>query len=261
MRDRSTFDVVRYAPAGRVRTMHPDGEDPGPDEDHPAELEGVLYGHFSVFDRWYEIDSMWEGHFLERVAPGAFAETFANDTQRCWFEHGYSAVLDRMSLGAVEVLTEDEIGAYYEVRLFSGLPQVFVEGLAAGEYGASFRMRILAETVDSDPGVSDHNPKGLPEVTIERVSCPEFGPVSIGASPYATANLRCGTDRFYDELRSRDADAWNRARAAAGLGTDRTVGADARGSAGGEQPPDPDRGRASVARLLAAGIPLRSTTK
>lgn len=245
LRDRSLFDVVRYAPAGAVRAT-PAGTEDGP--------EGVLFGHFSVFNRWYEIDSPWEGNFLERVAPGTFTQTFAEDTQRCWFQHGYSSILDKMSLGAIEALREDEVGAYYEVRLFGGLPQTLVEGLAAGEYGASFRMRILEETVNADPGVSADNPKGLPEVTIQRVSCPEFGPVSIGASPYATANLRCGTDDFYDALRSRDVDQWTRAARAAGLEIP-TVEASTEGAAGGDAAtPVPDRGRNNLARLLAAGI-------
>ncbi|HEU5085718.1 MAG TPA: HK97 family phage prohead protease [Acidimicrobiales bacterium] len=249
LRDRSTFDVVRYAPAGAVRAAE--------DADTAGGPEGVLYGHFSVFNRWYEIDSAWEGNFLERVAPGAFRETFAEDVQRCWFEHGYSTVLDRMSLGAIEQLREDKTGAYYEVRLFDGLPQALVEGLRAGEYGASFRMRILAETVNAEPGTSEHNPKGLPEVTIQRVRCPEFGPVSIGASPHATANLRSGTDAFYDQLRSRDAELWAHAARAAGIDQTSTVGAGTEGAADGDHQHGPDRGRAAIARLIAAGIPLK----
>lgn len=257
IRDRSGFDVVRYAPAGAVRAAE------GEETDGP---EGVLFGHFSAFNRFYEIDSPWEGNFLERIAPGTFAETFEQDVQRCWFEHGYSAILDRLSLGAIERLEEDKTGAYYEVRLFDGLPVAFVEGLRAGEYGASFRMRITGETIDSEPGVSEHNPKGLPEVTITSVRCPEFGPVSIGASPFATANLRCATDDYYEALRGRDLEAWARARTAAGLEQDLTVEADAEGAAGGDSSntpqPEPARARASISRLIDAGIsPYRSQSQ
>lgn len=248
LRDRSGFDVVRYAPAGVVRA------EPDPADDGPG--EGVLFGHFSVFNRWYEIDSPWEGNFMERVAPGTFGDTFEEDVQRCWFEHGYSAFLDHASLGRIETLTEDEVGAYYEVRLFNGLPEFFTDGLKAGEYGASFRMRITGEEINDEPGVSEDNPRGLPEVTITKVRCPEFGPVSIGASPFATANLRCGTDDFYEAMRGRDPEGWTRARIAAGL-TDHTVEAGTRGAAGGGSTPNPDRGRASIARLLTAGISLK----
>lgn len=232
VRNRSGFDVVRFAPTApqvRAEADEVEVEDP--------EREGVLFGHFSVFNRWYEIDSPWEGNFLERIAPGTFQETFADDVQRCWFEHGYSSTLDRHSLGSIETLREDGTGAYYEVRLFDGLPRYFVDGLAAGEYGASFRMRILSEEIKNDPGESDHNPKGLPEVTITQVRCPEFGPVSIGASPHATANLRCGTDWFYERMSTTDPAAFERARSAADL-TESHVGNPAVGvgRGDGEQP-------------------------
>jgi hypothetical protein len=123
-------------------------------------------------------------------------------------------------------------------------------------------MRIIAEQVNNEPGVSDHNPKGLPEVTITEVRCPEFGPVSIGASPHATAQLRSGTDDFYETIRSRDSEAWAQARSAAGL-TSSTVETDAGGAVGGaKQTPlaVPDTGRAAIARLIGAGISTRSNT-
>lgn len=261
LRDRKLFDIVRLAPAGTVRAAT---EEPPAAEPPDTATEGdVLYGHFSVFNRWYEIDSYWEGNFMERVAPGTFTQTFDEDQQRCWFEHGHSMILDRLSLGTIDDLREDDVGAYYEVGLFNGLPPVLLEGLRAGQYGASFRMRILEETINSDPGVSKDNPKGLPEVTIERVQCPEFGPVSLGASPDATANLRSGTDTFYEQLRSRDAELWARTARVAGMPLDTipTAGADTRGAAGGAQATtDLDRGRAAVARLITAGVPLKEHT-
>lgn len=245
LRDRSGFDVVRYAlhaPQVRMEATE-DAED------------GILHGHFSVFNRWYEIDSPWEGNFLERVAPGTFSKTFAEDVQRCWFEHGYDSTVGRMSLGSIQTLEEDSTGARYEVRLFDSVPGLLREGLAAGEYGASFRMRITGEEINADPGESEHNPRGLPEVTITEVRCPEFGPVSIGASPHATANLRCATDQFYERMRSADPDAYETARSAASL-TDPVESAPGGAGGEGEETPTarPDTGRASVSRLIAAGI-------
>lgn len=243
IRDRSGFDVVRYAPdAPQLRAETDDTDAP----------EGVLFGHFSAFNRWYEINSPWEGHFLERIAPGTFRDTFAEDVQRCWFEHGFSSTLDRHSLGDIETLREDRVGAYYEVRLFDGLPQFFVEGLRAGQYGASFRMRITGQDIDEDPGESEHNPRGLPEVTITRVQCPEFGPVSIGASPFATASLRCATDEFYERMRSVDQDAYERARSAANL-TVPVESAPGGAGGGGEETTNPT-GKAAAA---AAALRLR----
>ena len=35
----------------------------------------TLHGHFAVFNEWTEINSLMEGNFLERIAPGAFKKT------------------------------------------------------------------------------------------------------------------------------------------------------------------------------------------
>jgi hypothetical protein len=36
---------------------------------------GRLVVRFSPFDTWYEINSWWEGRFLEKTEPGAFKKT------------------------------------------------------------------------------------------------------------------------------------------------------------------------------------------
>lgn len=254
VRDRTGIDLVRFAPAAPRLRAEP--EDPPAGEESEAGA-GTLFGHFSVFDSWYEIDSYWEGNFIESVAPGAFAKTFADDVQRCWFEHGYSSVLGSMTLGTNERLEEDDIGAAYEVALFDGLPTVLLAGLRAGVYGASFRFRIMEQTIDEEPGVSDHNPKGLPEVRLLRLQVPEFGPVSIGASPAATANLR-STDRFYEAMRSHDPSRWADAARRAGIGApdDLPVGASTVGAAGGEQA-TPNTSRAMD---MALRLPKEHTT-
>lgn len=248
LRDRTKFDIVRFAPAAlALREPAEAATDPGP---------GVLFGHFSVFNRWYEIDSMWEGNFLEQVAPGTFTQTFREDAQQCQISHGRSQVGDwPIGSAADGCPREDKTGAYYEVDLFDGVPELALAGIRAGLWGSSFRMRILEETVNAEPGESDHNPKGLPEVTIQRVRCPEYGPCPMGASPFATASLR-STDDYYEALRSADPEAFERARSAAGI--DLTGQPDARsaGGGGGNTPTDPDRGRFNLARLARAGIPL-----
>ena len=179
---------VRSATRGVVRKMQirevPEQRDEG------VSADPTLHGHFAVFNEWTEIDSMFEGHFLERIAPGAFKKTFQELTPKVTFQHGQDPFLGDKVLGKVDVLEEDALGARYEVPLFKGLPDLLMEGLRADEYGASFRFRVMRELFDETPDDSDYNPHGLPERTLKEVQAPEFGPVTYPAYPAATAGVR-----------------------------------------------------------------------
>jgi HK97 family phage major capsid protein len=168
--------------------------------DTPAESgsHGTLSGHFSVFDSWYEVDSVWEGHFLERVAPGAFKKTFAEnrDHIKVTFNHGQDPTMGDQILGPIARLEEDRVGAAYDVPLFDGIPPLIRSGLEAGAYGASFRFRVITDEFDKRAKVSDYNPKGLPERTIREAAVAEFGPVTFPASASATAAVRSMTDQY-----------------------------------------------------------------
>ena len=39
----------------------------------------TMFGHFSKFGNWYEINSAWEGNFVERCVKGCYARTIANN--------------------------------------------------------------------------------------------------------------------------------------------------------------------------------------
>lgn len=208
------IDIVRGLP--RAPELRADDDADGDDKVMPT-----LAGHFTVFDAWYEVHSYWEGDFLERIAAGACAETFRahwDDADphkiKVQFQHGYDTAVGVRLLGKLNVLREDKTGGYYEAPLFdTSYNADLIPGLEAGEYGASFRFRVSAEAWDDDPGVSDHNPKGLPERTITRMDVFELGPVAFGASPVATAGLRAGgmrclTDAYYDQLREASPSRW-----------------------------------------------------
>jgi len=169
------------------------------DDDTTSAGMPLLYGHFSVFNTWTEINSMWEGNFLERVAPGAYRKTFRDGRarMRALFQHGMDPQIGDKPLGPIDDLREDEEGAYYEVPLLdTAYNRDLVPGLEAGLYGASFRFRVVREEINDDPGASDHNPKGLPERTIKEAQVMEFGPVTFPAYPEATAGVRSLTDVF-----------------------------------------------------------------
>jgi HK97 family phage prohead protease len=162
----------------------------------------TLHGHFSVFNEWTEIDG-WEGNFLERVAPGAFAHTLAHDRSRIrvLFQHGRDPQLGAKPLGVPTTLREDELGGYYEVPLLdTSYNRELVPGLRAGVYGASFRFTVTREHLLRSPEASSYNPKGLPERTIQEARVLELGPVSFPAYDGATAGVRSLTDWYISTL-------------------------------------------------------------
>lgn len=166
-----------------------------------------MHGHFSVFDQWTEIDSLWEGNFLERVAGGAFKKSFA-DTMRSikvTFNHGQDPQLGDKVLGIPEELEEDDYGARYVVPLFdTTYNRDLLPGLEAGAYGSSFRFRVLKEEFNQTPKESAYNPKGLPERTIREAQVFEFGPVTYPAYEGATAGVRSATDLYVMERFTRN---------------------------------------------------------
>lgn len=158
----------------------------------------VMTGHFAVFNTWTTIRSVWEGEFLERLAPGAFTKTLRENAQnvRVLLNHGSDPEVGDKPIGRIRSVEEDDHGVRYEVELFPSVPPLVVDGLREGQYGASFRFRVMREQQDNAPGRSDHNPDGLPERTITELQLHEFGPVTFPAYPEATAGVRSLTDQF-----------------------------------------------------------------
>lgn len=167
-----------------------------------AEAKGdgmTLTGHFAKFNEWTEINSAWEGNFMERVAPGAFAKTFRETTPKVLLNHGADPVLADKPLGRIRSLKEDAKGASYEVDLYDGIDPLVMSGLRDGAYGASFRFRTVKEELVEDPEPSESNPRGLPERTIQEAQVLEFGPVTFPAYEGATAGVRSLTDDYFTE--------------------------------------------------------------
>lgn len=154
-----------------------------------------ISGHFARFNTFNEIDSVVEGRFLERISPGAFKKTLAEqgDRIRLIFQHGRDPEIGDKPIGAPEVLREDEIGPYFEGDLFDSVPALVVDGLRAGQYGISYRFTVLDEDWTETPRRSDVNPKGLPERTIKQARVYEFGPVTYPADPGADYAVRAIT--------------------------------------------------------------------
>ena len=64
---------------------------------------------------------------------------------RVLFQHGRDPDIGDKPIAAIEDIREDDEGAYYEARLFDGLPPLILDGLRAGQYGASFKFGVLRE--------------------------------------------------------------------------------------------------------------------
>lgn len=166
-----------------------------------TETPPTLAGHFAVFNTPTEIDSLREGNFMETIAPGAFAKTFTENRSsiKALFQHGRDPQIGDKPLGGIDVLEEDERGAYYEVSLLdTSYNRDLLPGLKAGLYGASFRFQVMREDINKTPGESAANPRGIPERTVREASVGEFGPVTFPAYPEATAGVRSITDTIGD---------------------------------------------------------------
>lgn len=168
--------------------------------------DGHMVGHFAVFSQWTEINSMWEGNFLERFVPGAFKKTIKdNPGMRVLFQHGRDPQVGDKPLGAIESLAEDDYGAAYDVRLLdTSYNADLLPGLAAGLYGASFRFSVMREDWVNEPKPSEYNAAGLPERTVREASVAEFGPVTFPAYEGASAGIRSLTDEMLVRMYARD---------------------------------------------------------
>ncbi len=195
----------------------------GEDGDMP-----VLEGHFSTFNDWYEINSFFEGHFMERIAPGAFKRTFnaaksSKDLHRVQvlLEHGFDPQVGDKPLGVHTALEEDSEGARYEVELFdTSYVRDLLPALKAGVYGSSFRFQVLNDEW-AEPGSKKHSGESdIPERTIKEVRVAEFGPTVFPANPNATAGTRSTTDEFYEKVLARNSSKYEEvlARAAKARG-------------------------------------------
>jgi HK97 family phage prohead protease len=173
---------------------------------------GELFGHFSTFNSWYEVDSATEGRYMERVLPGAFTKTIEADRSgmRCLFEHGFDPTMGSKPLGPITDLREDETGAAYTVSLLAtdynknfivpALEGRLMDGSKAGsQLGASFQFTVSADKWERGK-VNSVNPEGLDRRSIVEAKVFEFGPVTFPVSAAASAGVRSQTDEYMRHL-------------------------------------------------------------
>ena len=232
----------------------------------------TMFGHFTKFDVWNEIDSYFEGRFMERTVPNSFKKTINENLSRVkvQFNHGYDVYVGASVLGPIDVLREDSEGPYYEVPLLDTdynrervLPQLqgrLMDGTMTGSVlGSSYRFRVTKEDWHEPAKASAFNPEKLPERTIREVSLYEFGPVVFPAQLEATAGVRSVslTDHFFELKLQRTGQASRALQSfsqiAAAVGTAPTTTAEPLSALDGPKPGmSPALARARAFQALSA---------
>jgi len=153
----------------------------------------LMTGMPIVFDKWTEIDG-WEGHFLERIAPGAITKTLKErgDRVKVLFNHGFDPQIGDKPLGKPRLMEPREKGLWTETPLSkTSYNSDLIELLSDGAIdGMSFRFSVTRESWDENGKVNKANPKGLPMRTIEELRLYEFGPVTFPAYEATTVGVR-----------------------------------------------------------------------
>ena len=181
-----------------MATLSARAQYPGPSLRSEEKGPEQMVGRFCTYDVWTEINSRAEGHFLERFAPGSLANTLSDPGIRALFQHGFDPQIGDKPLGPIRSLEEREDGVHYEVDLIdASYVRDVAAGLRAGLYGSSFRFGTVREDRVRSPRRSEHNPLGLPEVTVREAFVREFGPVTFPAYKESTAGMRSVTDDLY----------------------------------------------------------------
>jgi HK97 family phage prohead protease len=146
---------------------------------------GTLSGYAAVFNSDTTIDS-WEGRFIERLAPGAFAKTLKDrgDKVKVLFNHGFDPSIGDKPLGKPQVMEERNRGLWVEVPLDdTSYNRDLVASLRSGALdGMSFRFSVVREDVDES--------EDMPVRTLKEVKLYEFGPVTFPAYEATTAGVR-----------------------------------------------------------------------
>ncbi len=153
----------------------------------------TLVGYAAMYNRWTEIDSWYEGRFMERIAPGAFKNTLAKRGERVkvLFNHGYDPSIGDKPLGKASRMVEDDAGLWTETPLSRTSYNDDLIELLRDEAidGMSFRFRVTAEEWLEDPDLVSNEYK-LPERTITGLDLYEFGPVTFPAYEATSAGVR-----------------------------------------------------------------------
>lgn len=136
----------------------------------------------------YNVDSENLGGFVERIAPGAFADVMDNDV-RAFFNHDESLILGRTAAGTLE-LSDDERGLEYRITLpATSYAQDLAESMRRGDVDqSSFSFTVARGGAEWRIPEDDDEPATRTVTRVARLW--DVAPVSIPAYPDTSAAVR-----------------------------------------------------------------------
>jgi Escherichia/Staphylococcus phage prohead protease len=149
---------------------------PAPGRLQPIDGQPVAEGIALPWNRWTEINSRVEGHFMERFAPGAFTKTLRDRQNPVvpLLNHGQDPQAGWKPLGRLQAYETSDGLRFSLAFLDAAYARDVAAGARAGVYGASVRFATLAERVRSRPAKSRENRLGIPERTITEAKLTEI---------------------------------------------------------------------------------------
>jgi HK97 family phage prohead protease len=143
----------------------------------------TLEGYAAVFGDDTEINS-YEGHFMERISPGAFKRSLGIKTPLIQFDHGKHPLIGSIPIGVIRSIREDSHGLKVRARLSDNwLIQPVRDAIRDGAIsGMSFRFSVIKDTWTRR---GDMQYRSIDEVNLH-----EVGPVVFPAYSATTVGVR-----------------------------------------------------------------------
>jgi len=155
----------------------------------------TLSGYASMFDTWASIG----GQFDERVMPGAFAKTLAEDDQVALWNHEDRYPLARRSAGSLE-LHEDSQGLHTLIRLDPKIS--YHNDLWQGVKNGTIRNMSFRFSVEPDGEEYTRDKSGRAKRTIHEARLFEVSPVTFPA--YESTSISARAQRRVHEVSHPD---------------------------------------------------------
>lgn len=172
-------------------------------EKRAADDKRTLSGYAAVFNS----DTAIGDYFVERVAPGAFANTIKGDI-RALVDHDWGRVIGRTKSGTLR-LVEDERGLKIEVDIPNTTDgNDLWELVERGDIsGMSFGFRVTKQSWDETGDTPIRTIEAVELFEVSAVAFPAYDDTSIGKRDLDAARAEAGRAKSDEERRKQNAIA------------------------------------------------------